>query len=148
MDLNIVKDIMLEYCEKNNLIYYDSKETKEYGYYVLQVMLDKKGGIDVDTLALANDYLSNKLDSINFSDSEYMLEVSSPGAEKELRNFDEVKENIGEYVHIKTKDMIYEGYLTEMVDDTLNVKINIKGRIKTVSIKYEDVKKIRLAVKI
>lgn len=148
MDLNIVKDIMLEYCEKNNLIYYDSKETKEYGYYVLQVMLDKKGGIDVDTLALANDYLSNKLDSINFSDSEYMLEVSSPGAEKELRNFDEVKENIGEYVHIKTKDMIYEGYLTEIVDDTLNVKINIKGRIKTVSIKYEDVKKIRLAVKI
>ena len=77
-----------------------------------------------------------------------MLEVSSPGAEKKLRNIDEVIDSIGLYVHIEIPNNIYEGYLESVVDDTVCVKINAKGRFKRVSIKYDEISLIRLAVKI
>lgn len=148
MDLDVVKKIMTEYCESNDLMLYDVKFVREFGYLTLQVFIDKKGGIDVDSLALANEYLSTKLDSIDLDMQEYMLEVSSPGAEKVLRNVEEVKDSIGEYIHAETKDMHYEGYLLSFENEILEVQINIKGRLKKVNINYADVTKIRLAVKI
>ena len=77
-----------------------------------------------------------------------MLEVSSPGAEKKLRNIDEIVDSIGLYVHIEIPNNIYEGYLESVVDDTICVKINAKGRFKRVNIKYDEISLIRLAVKI
>lgn len=148
MDLEVVKKIMTEYCDAKGLILYDAKFIREYGYLALQVLIDRKGGIDVNTLALANEYLSAKLDEFDADMDEYMLEVSSPGAEKELRTVDEVTNSVGEYVNIKVKDMIYEGFLLSFENDTLVIEINIKGRMKKINIPYADVLKIRLAVKI
>ncbi len=148
MDLEIVRKIMQDYCDKNDLSLYDIKFVREYGYLTLQVLIDKKGGIDVDTLALANDYLSSKLDQYDKDMEEYMLEVSSPGAEKALRNASEVAESVSKYVHVEIDKMVYEGYLEGFKDNILTLKINLKGRIKMVNISYDDVLKIRLAVKI
>lgn len=148
MDLEIVRKIMQEYCDENNLSLYDVKFVREYGYLTLQVLIDKKDGIDVDTLALANDYLSSKLDQYDNDLEEYMLEVSSPGSEKALRNATEISESITKYVHVEVDKMVYEGYLVDFKDNILTLKINLKGRIKMVNISYDDVLKIRLAVKI
>ena len=52
------------------------------------------------------------------------------------------------YVHIEIPNNIYEGYLENVVDDTICIKINAKGRFKRVNIKYEEISLIRLAVKI
>ena len=49
MDLEKVKEILKPYVEENELKLYDVRFTKEYGYKVLQVYLDKKGGIETDT---------------------------------------------------------------------------------------------------
>ena len=148
MDLEKVREILKPYVEENELKLYDVKFTTEYGYKVLQVFLDKKGGIDTDTLALANEYLSEKLDSIDSDMGEYMLEVSSPGAEHPLRNEEEILEAIGEYIYIRTNTDIFEGYLNSFENNVLNIKINIKGRIKNVDVNYDDIKEIRLSVKI
>ncbi len=147
MELNKVIDILNPYLEKMQLKLYDIKWSKEFGYKILQVFIDKVGGIDTDTLALCNDYLSQELDKIDEDMGEYMLEVSSPGAEKELRNSKEILENVGSYVNVKTEKEEFEGELISFDNDILIVKINIKGRMKNVSINYEDIKKIRLAVK-
>lgn len=148
MDLEKVREILKPYVEENELKLYDVKFTTEYGYKVLQVFLDKKGGIDTDTLALANEYLSEKLDSIDSDMGEYMLEVSSPGAEHPLRNEEEILEAIGEYIYIRTNTDIFEGYLNSFENNVLNIRINIKGRIKNVDVNYDDIKEIRLSVKI
>ena len=79
---------------------------------------------------------------------EYMLEVCSKGAEMPLKTIEEVKEHIGSYVHIEVLNMIYEGVLEDVLDNNLTVRINAKGRFKTVVIQYENIKNIRLAVKI
>ncbi len=148
LDVKKVEELIMPYLKEHDLALYEVKWVKEFGFQILRVLVDKKGGIDVDTLALVNDYLSAKLDAYESELPDYMLEVSSPGAEKELRNKEEILDAVGEYVNIKTKDMTYEGYLLSYENDTLIVEINIKGRMKKVSILETDIKKIRLAVKI
>lgn len=147
MDLTKVKEILIPYLEKNELTLYDVKWTSEYGYKVLQVFVDKSGGIDTDTLATVNEYLSAELDKLDADMGEYMLEVSSPGAEKELRNKEEVLENVGKYIFIKTLDNEYEGDFISFENDVVVIRINIKGRMKNINVNYSDIKLIRLAVK-
>ena len=148
MDLTIIKEILEPFLKENDISFYDTELVKEDGNLFLRVYLDKKGGITIDDLALANDYLSERIDKYDSDLPEYFLEVSSPGAEKKLRNYDEVKENIESYIHVELPSMIYEGVLIEALDDgTITMKINAKGRFKKVSFNYEEVKLIRLAVK-
>ena len=147
MDLNVCKEILEPFIKEHDLIFYDVSLVKEFGYLILRVLLDKKGGIDLETLSLANEYLSERIDKYDQDMPEYMLEVSSPGAEKELRNDEEINENIGQYVHVETSNMVYEGTLEESSLENIVLRINIKGRFKNQSILKNDIKLIRLAVK-
>ncbi len=147
MDLNKVEELVLPYLKENNLSLYEILFVKEYGYQILRVSVDKVGGIDVDTLSKVNEYLALKLDEIDADMPEYMLEVCSPGAEKTLRNEDEILNSVGMHVNVKTKEVTYEGTLMSFENNVLSIKINIKGRFKTVTVNYDEVKKIRLAVK-
>jgi ribosome maturation factor RimP len=148
MDLQITKTILEPFLKEHDLIFYDVELVKEFGYLILRVTLDKKGGIDVDTLGLANEYLSERIDAYDKDMPEYMLEVSSPGAEKVLRNDEEISEAIGMYTHVEVEGMVYEGELVEADSDSVTLRINIKGRFKKMNIKKEEIKLIRLAVKI
>lgn len=148
IEKKLIEELLGTYLAEHELTLYDVEWVKEFGYQILRVIVDKAGGIDVDTLALVNDYLSERLDNYDKDMPEYMLEVCSPGAEKELRTKDEILENVGAYVNVTTKDGIYEGTLLSYEGDTLIVQINIKGRMKKISILETDIKKIRLAVKI
>ena len=148
MDLKIIEKIFEPYLTENGLYLYDVEFVKEFGYNILRISIDKDGGIDIEDLAKANEFISVVIEKYDADLGEYLLEVSSPGAEKKLRNIEEVIDSIGLYVHIEIPNNIYEGYLESVVDDTVCVKINAKGRFKRVNIKYEEINLIRLAVKI
>lgn len=142
-----INNLLSSYLEEHNFSLYDVEWGKQYGFKILRVMIDKKGGIEVSDLSLVNEHLSQLLDDYDIYDGEYMLEVCSPGAEKPLRNEQDLIDAIGEYVYVKTKDSEYEGYLLEVTDETLKLKINVKGRIKEITLERPNVKKARLAVK-
>jgi len=148
MDLAIIKEILDPFLNEKGLSFYDAELVKEDGNLFLRVYLDKKGGITIDELALANEYLSERIDKYDNDLPEYFLEVSSPGAEKVLKNYEMVKENIDQYIHVELENMIYEGNLIEALDDgSITMRINAKGRFKKVTFNYKEVKLIRLAVK-
>lgn len=139
----------MPYLEDNGLSFYSVELVKEAEALILRVCIDKDGGIDIDDLALCNEFLSDKMDTIDKDMPEYFLEVSSPGAEKELRNIDEINKSVGSYVHIELENMIYEGNLLDVIDNNdIVIRFNAKGRFKTIHIPYEDIKFIRLAVKL
>ena len=145
LDVKSIEELVKPICEQKGLLLYEVLWVKEYGFQVLRVSIDKpEGGIDSDTLGVVNELLSEKLDAYD----DDMLEVCSPGAERTLRNKDEILAAVGQYVNVKTPDSTYEGTLLSYEGDTIVVEINIKGRMKKVSINEADIKKIRLAVKI
>ncbi|MDE6660907.1 MAG: hypothetical protein K2J93_03670, partial [Anaeroplasmataceae bacterium] len=148
LDLSKVKELLLPYLEENSLVFYSVELVKEADALILRVCIDKDGGIDIDSLAACNEYLSERLDSIDQDMPEYFLEVSSPGAEKELRSLDEVIKNVGSFVHIEVPNMIYEGNLLAVEGEDLVLRFNAKGRFKTIHIPYKEINFIRLAVKL
>lgn len=130
--------------------------------YILRIIADKGDGLDIDDATTLNEALSELLDKEDFIKEEYMLEVSSPGIERELQDDSDIKNNIGEYVHIDfknefgiTKDSFIneiEGYIDSVQEEDekislLVLKINIKGRVKKIEIEKENIKFIRKAIK-
>ena len=148
MDINICKEILEPFLKEHDLIFYSVELVKEYGTTILRVILDKKDGADIELLAQANEYLSERIDKYDTDMPEYILEVSSRGAERTLDNEDEINDALGEYIHVELSNMVYEGVLNENNVDSILMTINIKGRFKKIPIKKEEIKLIRLAVKI
>ena len=58
------------------------KYVKEFGTFYLHVFLDKDDVIDLDDIVKANDLISPILDGADLIDNEYVLDVTSFGAEK------------------------------------------------------------------
>ncbi len=148
MDLKIIENLLDPFIKENNLVYYGSSFEKEDGNFILRVLLDNEdNNIDINLLAKANEYLSNLIDNYDKDMPEYMLEVSSPGAERELRNDDEINKSLNKYIHVEVENMIYEGTLVESDNDSITIKVNLKGRFKNFKILKNEIKFIRLAVK-
>ncbi len=121
---------------------------------ILEISIEKEdGSMDLDTCELVSGQISKILDqNDDKDDSHYMLDVCSFGAEKQLYSADEVKQNIGEYVHVELRepknglDQV-EGYLRSFENDLLEIDYLLKGVKKHATINYDNVKLIRLAVK-
>ena len=146
-------------CAANLNLYIKKVEfVCESGVYILRIIADKKDGIfDIDDCTKLNEAISAELDKADFIEEEYMLEVSSPGAEEELESEEEIKDNINSYIHIDFNKPIeimkginihdIEGTLIEVNEDNIVLSINLKGRIKKQTIAKENIKLIRKAIK-
>lgn len=69
----------------------------------LRVMLEREGGVDVDTLAAASREISRALDEADPIAGSYTLEVSSPGLERPLRTAAHFAGAVGEQVRVKLR---------------------------------------------
>lgn len=64
----------------------DVEYVKEGGNWYLRAYIDKPGGITVDDCELVSRALSDLLDEHDFIEDAYILEVSSPGLGRPLKN--------------------------------------------------------------
>lgn len=139
-----VKKILLPYLEEHGFKLYEIGFVKEYGEKILRIIVDKPEGISVDELAMVNEFISERI-SEDISDDPYMLEVSSRGAERELE-MEELPLMIDKYVMART-DKENFGYLIDVTDTEITLKMNIKGAIRKRVFKKEEINYIRLSVK-
>jgi ribosome maturation factor RimP len=122
---------------------YDVTYEKEGNDYVLRVMIENDSYIDIDDCVKVSKHVSDWLDETNPIEEAYMLEVTSSGAERELRNSDEIKRALGKTVYVETMEQKLEGTLEKFQDDVLTIKHKNK---KISKVNYMDVSFIRLAV--
>ena len=152
------KKIANEEALKLNLNIEEVDWVNESNNYILRIIASKENGIfDIDDCTKLNEAISLALDKADFIKEEYMLEVTSEGAEKVLKNEDEIKKNISSYIHIDFNKPIeilknirihdIEGYLKEVNEENLVLNINLKGRIKDITIEKNNIKLIRKAIK-
>ena len=141
--------------EQNGMLVYDISWQPMGNMKSLQVSIMKGDGtMDLDSCAMISEQLSAMLDEKDLIKHEYYLEVCSPGAERELRNFEEVKAAVGEYVYVKLKNVmakgIYEvlGTLEKCEEGMLSMTYMDKASKRKIDIAYDNVALIRLAVKL
>ena len=100
-------------------------------------------GIDPDTLADVSRAVSKALDAADPIDGEYLLEVSTPGAERELTTVGHWKRQVGRLVRVKLRA---GGYVSGRVIDAgeTSATIDVDGEATTID--YSDMRKARSRV--
>ena len=100
-------------------------------------------GIDSDTLADVSRAVSKALDAADPIDGEYLLEVSTPGAERELTTVGHWKRQVGRLVRVKLRA---GGYVSGRVIDAgeTSATIDVDGEATTID--YSDMRKARSRV--
>jgi ribosome maturation factor RimP len=79
---------------------------REAGRKVLRVVVDRNGGVDLDTISDTAEKVSRRLDLEGFAPGPYALEVSSPGIERPLRRPVDFERRVGDRVKVRTTEPI------------------------------------------
>ncbi|MGN1344667.1 MAG: ribosome maturation factor RimP [Traorella sp.] len=148
-----IKEVILPVLESQAVKLFDLTWTHEGKHKILQVAIEREdGSVDVDLCASVAEVLSDKLDEVNLIDFEYMLEVCSPGAERKLRNLQEIQDAQGKYVYAKFKKPVGKlkevtGTLLSVEDGCCCIEYMDKTFKRQVSVNIDNCYLIRLAVK-
>ncbi|MBR0137168.1 MAG: ribosome maturation factor RimP [Erysipelotrichaceae bacterium] len=147
-------DTLIEPVLKENEIVKHSVKFIPGKNSTLEICLMKADGtIDLDTCERVSQQISSILDELDGDEGNYMLDVCSFGAERVLENEQEIRNEIGNYVHIDLKNPVkgmteIEGVLSEDNDEGLTISYLLKGVKKTAVIEKDNIRLIRLAVKL
>jgi len=107
---------------------WDVEYVKEAGQWFLRVYIDKDGGIGIDDCEAFSRTLDPILDEKDPIPGSYVFEVSSAGAERELKRPSDFKKFIGSSVEVrlyKAEDgrKVFNGTLTGYADGCVTVSI-------------------------
>ncbi len=117
----------------------------------LRIYIDKPEGVDLTDCSHVSEKVSEILDQHNPIKEAYFLEVSSPGAEKPLKTWDDFKNQLNQpiyvslYVHIDGEKE-YEGLLIACDEDIITVEYKWKHTKKQVQIPFDKIAKARRTV--
>ena len=152
--VKIVRPDIEKIVTSNNLNLFDLEFVKEDGVYFLRVSIEKQDGtMDFETAEVISNLVSAKLDELDPIEHEYILDVCSPGAERPLRNKEEQKSNLNQYVSVylnnpdENKKDVYTGDLIEVNEEDIVLSYKDKTRVKKITIKFNDINKAHIAIK-
>jgi len=129
---------------------YDLALTGTSGHTTLRVRIDRPEGVTLDDCERVSKSLSALLDQADPLPTRYDLEVSSPGAERPLRNLEEYRRFIGRRSNVRYRvgdsERVAEGRLTAVADDAIELQLGEGKHVRTAVIPLPDILAARLAV--
>lgn len=119
------------------------RELQQNGTTVIRVTVDAAddaGSVDSDTLAEVSRAVSAELDRADPIEGEYLLEVSTPGAERELTQPRQWRREVGRLIRVRLRD---GGEMTGRLvsADQDGAVLDVDGREATIA--YAQMKKAR-----
>ncbi|TGB00317.1 ribosome maturation factor RimP [Sporolactobacillus shoreae] len=147
----ITDELISPILSELNLELVDIEFVKEGKNHFLRVFIDSPQGVDLDTCAIVSEKLSEALDEKDPIKEAYFLEVSSAGAERPLKKYDDFVKSVGKDVHLTTYEpingsKIFEGKLEKVSRDNIVLAIKNKTREEHVTLTFEKIASGRLAI--
>lgn len=87
-------------AEANGCSVWDVEYVKEAGTWFLRVYLDKPEGVNITDCETVSRALSDRLDEVDPIEGSYVLEVSSPGADRTLKKPEHFARFLGSQVEV------------------------------------------------
>lgn len=143
--LEEVKDLAEAVTRRRSLRLWDIEMGGQPGRAIVRVFVDADGGIDLDTVAEVSEEISRGLDLRDPIAGRYMLEVSTPGLERNLKSAEHFKLSVGRAVVVKTTTQFVpnsnriEGTLEQADDRAARIAVNGTA----VEIPYDQIKSAR-----
>jgi ribosome maturation factor RimP len=123
-----VEALLAPVVEAEGLELYDVVRGRERGRTVLRVIVDRTGGVDLETLSRLSEQVSSRLDAEGYETGPYDLQVSSPGLERPLRRAEHFRRSLGELVKVRTTapmagSRTHTGTLAEADDEGITLAV-------------------------
>ena len=152
--IDLVRPVVETIIDEHGDMLVDMEYVKEKGQNYLRIYVDHQpNGIDIDEIAALSELVSEKLDTIDPDPlpDPYVLELSSPGAERPIKTEADWERALNDYVHIglyqKIEDRkVYEGTLKSYNNDEIVLEVKDKTRRKKLTIPRKLIAKIRFAI--
>lgn len=132
---------------ENGCEVWDVEYVKEAGSWYLRVYLDRPEGVTIDHCEAVSRAFSDKLDEADPIEGSYILEVSSPGADRVLRKPEHFARFLGEKVKVKlyrprdgAKSLV--GDLADYADGA----VTLQTPRERVTIPKQDIAQVRLYI--
>lgn len=146
--LSAVRPLATECANELGLIVWNMEFGREAGRDTLRVEVDRVGAVEAGEVGKFTDRLSKAIDAANAvpGDRRYMLEVSSPGAERKLNNPDQFRICVGRPARITFIDgrPPAEGILSAVDDDSVTLQLD--GEASTTRVAFDEISQARLNV--
>ena len=125
--VHAVEELVAPYAAERGLTVWDVRYLKEGSEWYLRIFIDKEGGVDINDCESLSRAIDAPLDELDPIDGEYILEVSSPGIERELIRPAHFERFIGADIMVKMIRPIeglgkeFKGVLTDYRDGEVTV---------------------------
>lgn len=126
---------------------WDVEYVKEAGSWYLRVYLDREDGVSIDHCEAVSRALDHKLDEVDPIEGSYILEVSSPGADRVLRKPEHFARFMGQKVEARlyrprdgAKSLV--GVLAGYADGA----VTLQTPKETVTLEKQDVAQVRVYI--
>lgn len=143
-----VREAATSVAEKNNLELVHAEVSGSGKKLTVRLFLDKEGGIMHEDCATVSRDLEKILDAGDFIPSAYLLEVSSPGLERELYSLKDFEKFNGSLTKVKLDEPIdgqknFRGRIAGIENEEIIFEDNTRG---TVRFPYSAVAKANLEI--
>lgn len=152
--LNTLQELFQPILDESDVKLYEMKWVNSGKDHTLQVSIMKSdGSMDLDTCAAVSEKLSELLDEKDPIPEEYTLEVCSPGAEREIKDVNELDHLTGSYVYVRLKEpfkkmLEFTGEIKEVSGDDIKLEYRDKAARRIAEFTKQNIDYIRMAVRI
>ena len=150
---NQILNILEQVANQAGLFIEKLEYSKKGREYYLTIYVEKEDEVTtLDDVCQVSELFSAKLDEVDLIKENYILDVSTSGAEKPITDFTKFDKYIGKYMFVKFKDGYQgrndiTGTLEKVENDELIISYRDKTRTKVINVKISNISKANLAVK-
>ncbi|MBQ8001768.1 MAG: ribosome maturation factor RimP [Ruminococcus sp.] len=136
---DIVREIAQPVAESCSVDIWDIRYVKEGAQWYLRIFIDKEGGVSVDDCEAVSRAIDEPLDRLDPIKDYYILEVSSPGLERELVRMEHFDRFIGADIMvrlIRPMEVLgrdFSGVLTSHDKDTVTITDHSGENVVTIN---------------
>lgn len=119
------------------------------GKIILRVIIDREGGVTLDDCERFSKSFGALLDVEDPLPRSYLLEVSSPGLDRPLKDIKDFEKNSGKLVRIITIEKVEnQSFFLGRITDIKNNFITLSTKNKDIAIPFEKISKANLEVEL
>jgi ribosome maturation factor RimP len=145
-----IEDLLSPIAARERIEIVDVQYVKEAGDWIARIFIDKDGGVTINDCENISCIFSDFLDENDILKDSYVLEISSPGFNRVLKNEKNFRRFMGSKTRIQTFKPInnqrnFLGTLLNFEDSRIKIDDIISG---IVEIEFSDIKKANIETNI
>ncbi len=141
--LNKIEEFAMHACSEHGVSLYDVEEKETSKGLVILIYINKMGGVSVDDCTAVSRDVDNMIEAENLLEEAYMLEVSSPGIERELKFKKHYASAINEKIKVEFDVDDKREIIIGILEEVSPAVIKVKGDNGQQIIAFESIHKAR-----